>query len=79
MHARKLQTNIEIRNHHIHVKLKNSGTYHGLVHIAGVQLHVNLLVDPCLTLGVEVLSWSRCGHFVRIPFRWCLNGAQRCC
>ena len=36
--------------------------YHREVDIGGIELHVDLLVDKCLTVGVEVLLNFRHGH-----------------
>lgn len=38
-------------------------THHGLVCVRGVQLHVDLSVDPCFTFLVEVLARLTLRHF----------------
>ena len=42
---------------------KNS--HHGKIDIAGVELHVNLLVDKCFAVFMKVLSdlWRHVGYF----------------
>ena len=56
-------TNQKLTNN-VKLKVSFSTPYHGLVAVAGMELHVDLAVDASFALGMIVLTALTDSHFV---------------